>query len=217
MPEEPKQESKELSAEPEAGAKPEAKLKQDSKELSAKPEAGARPEAKPEQKPSSFKHIVRVANVDLSGEKQIRWAMTKIKGIGINFADAVCAVAGIDRTAKTGNLSDQQVEKLNKVVSEPKSGIPTWFFNRKKDYESGEDKHLLTGTLSFVQENDIKLQKKIKSYRGMRHAKGLPVRGQRTRSNFRRSKGKVVGVSKKKITAAQAAAQKEKGEKKKEK
>jgi len=71
--------------------------------------------------------------------------------------------------------------------------------NRRKDYETGEDKHLLSSDLAFTKDNDIKMLKKIKSYKGMRHAFGLPVRGQRTRSNFRRNKGKVTGVQKKKI------------------
>lgn len=171
----------------------------------------------PEQKQPSFRHIIRVANVDLAGEKQIRWAMTKIKGIGINFADAVCVAANIVRTKKAGNLSEQEIAKLNEIVSNP-SPLPVWFFNRKRDYDTGEDKHLLTGTLSFFQENDIKRMKKIRCYRGVRHSKGLPVRGQRTRSNFRKSKGKVVGVAKKKIAQEKKAEGKEKegkGEKKK--
>ena len=69
--------------------------------------------------------------------------------------------------------------------------------NRKNDYETGEDKHLLAGTLNFVQDNDLKRLKKIKTLRGIRHQRKLPVRGQRTRSNFRKGKGKVVGVKKK--------------------
>ena len=69
--------------------------------------------------------------------------------------------------------------------------------NHRKEYESGEDKHLITGTLNFTKDNDLKRLKKIKCLRGARHQKGLPVRGQRTRSNFRKSKGKVVGVKKK--------------------
>ena len=56
--------------------------------------------------------------------------------------------------------------------------------------------HLLTGNLTFYKENDIKRMKKIKSLKGMRHQKGLPVRGQRTKSHFRKNKGKVVGVAK---------------------
>ena len=51
--------------------------------------------------------------------------------------------------------------------------------------------------MSFTQDNDIKMLKKIKSYKGIRHSLGLPVRGQRTRSNFRKNKGKVMGVKRK--------------------
>jgi len=152
-----------------------------------------------EQKPAdNFRHIVRVANVDLKGEKQIRFALTKIKGVSINFADAVCIVAGVDRTAKTGNLNDQEVLKLTTIINDPLgNGFPAWMLNRRKDYESGEDKHIHTGTLIFVHDNDLKRLKKIKTLKGIRHQRNLAVRGQRTRSNFRRSKGKVVGVKKK--------------------
>ena len=151
-----------------------------------------------EKKQDNYKHIVRVANVDIPGEKVIRFALTKIKGIGVHFADVVCSIANIDRSKKTGILSDNEIEKLNEVVKNPaKNGIPNWMFNRKKDYETGEDKHILTGTLNFTQENDLKRLKKVKTLRGMRHQKKLPVRGQRTRSNFRKSKGRVVGVKKK--------------------
>jgi len=150
------------------------------------------------QEKSNFKHIVRIAQVDVPGEKAIRFALTNIKGIGINFASAVCAVSGINIESKTGNLSDEQIKRLNEVVLNPGTyGIPSWMFNRKKDYDTNEDKHLLTGNLGFAQENDLKRLKKIKTLRGIRHQKGLPVRGQRTRSNFRKSKGKVIGVKKK--------------------
>ena len=169
-----------------------------------------KPAPVPEQKfAPGFKHIVRVANVDLPGPKKIRFALTNIKGVGINFADAVCIVAKVKRTEPAGNLSDNEVQKLNDVVNNPKQhGIPGWMFNRKKDDETGEDKHVLTGTLNYVHENDLKRLKKIKTLRGVRHQKGLPVRGQRTRSNFRKSKGKVVGVTKKQAQPAAAAAAK---------
>ena len=147
---------------------------------------------------SNYKHIVRIANVDVPGDKPVRISLTKIKGVGINFADVACTLAGIEKQTKTGTLSDEQIAKLNDVVNNPsESGFPDWMLNRRKDYETGEHKHILTGTLNFVKDNDLKRLKKIKTLRGMRHQKGLPVRGQRTRSNFRKSKGKVVGVKKK--------------------
>ncbi|MDP3734079.1 MAG: 30S ribosomal protein S13 [Nanoarchaeota archaeon] len=162
---------------------------------------------------SNFKHIIRVANVDLPGEKKIRFALTKIRGVGIQFADGVCMAAGIDKNTITGNLADNEIKTLNSVVTNPmQGGIPAWMFNRKRDYETGEDKHITGGNLHFVQDNDLKRLKKIKTLRGVRHIKGLTVRGQRTRSNFRKNKGKVVGVSKKKVApaAAKEGAKKEK-------
>ncbi len=66
--------------------------------------------------------------------------------------------------------------------------------NRRRDYETNENKHLVTGDIKFVQDNDIKRLKKIKTYKGVRHILELPVRGQRTKSNFRKNKGKVLGV-----------------------
>ena len=161
------------------------------------------PVQKEVSKQDSFKHIVRIANIDIPGKKQVRVALTKIKGVGINFASVACIMAKIDRNKTTGNLNDEEIKRLNEVVNNPaENNIPTWMFNRRHDYETGEDKHLLTGTLSYAKDNDLKRLKKIKTLRGMRHQKGLPVRGQRTRSNFRKSKGKVVGVAKKKTAKA---------------
>ncbi len=163
---------------------------------------------------ANFRHLVRVANVDLQGAKQIRLALTQIKGVGINFADAICKVAGVDQRAKTGYLSLDQVAKLEKILNAPRaSGFPDWMLNRRKDFETNETKHLITGTLTFVRDNDIKRLKKIKNLKGMRHSLGLPVRGQKTKAHFRKNKGKVVGVTKKKV--ASAAGGDKKAEKKK--
>ena len=146
---------------------------------------------------SNYRHIVRIANVDIPGEKALRFALKKIKGVGINFADSICIIAKVDRQKKTGNLSDEEIVRLNEIVNAPQDkGIPAWMLNRRKDYETGADMHMHTGTLNYVQDNDLKRLKKIKTLRGMRHQRKLPVRGQRTRSNFRKSKGKVVGVRK---------------------
>jgi small subunit ribosomal protein S13 len=69
--------------------------------------------------------------------------------------------------------------------------------NRKKDPEDNLDRHLIGSSLTFTQDNDIKMLKKIKSYKGLRQSLGLPARGQRTKSNFRKNKGKVLGVKRK--------------------
>ena len=78
--------------------------------------------------------------------------------------------------------------------------IPDFMKNRRRDMDTGETKHLSTNNLDLRKEFDIKRLKKIRSYRGLRHAKGLPVRGQRTKSHFRTrgKKNKAVGVKIKK-------------------
>jgi len=148
---------------------------------------------------ADFKHIVRVVNTDLDGNKPIAHALTKIKGVGVMLANSVCLIGDVDRTKKTGTLNDSEIKKLNDIIREPKKfNIPEFMFNRRKDFETGEDKHILTSDINFIQGHDVRRLKKTKSYRGLRLQAGLPVRGQRTKSNFRRNKGKVQGVKRKK-------------------
>ena len=151
-----------------------------------------------EQK-ENFRYFVRVANTDLDGNKQIAQALTKIKGVNFMFSNMLCNLARVDKTSKTGYLNDEQVKKLDEVLSNPlKYNAPAWMLNRRKNYEDGKDYHIVTGDLSFTAENDVKRLKKIRSYRGIRHGMKLPVRGQRTKSNFRKNKGTgSLGVKKK--------------------
>jgi small subunit ribosomal protein S13 len=161
----------------------------------AKPAAKGPAPAPVKQVPPGFKHLVRVANTDLDGLKTIPFALAKIKGVGIPFGFAACRMAKVDVTKKAGALSDAEVKKLEEVVKDPvKAGLPRWLLNRQFDFETGTHKHLLSGDLQFAIESDIRTMKKIKSYKGVRHIQGAPVRGQRTRSNFRKNKGKVMGV-----------------------
>lgn len=142
-----------------------------------------------------LKHLVRIANTDLNGAKTIAFVLANIKGVGISLAHAVCRAANVGITKKAGALSDTEVKKIEEVIKDPiKAGLPRWLVNRPFDYETGTDKHLIAGDLQFAIENDIKMMKKIKTYKGVRHMQGAPVRGQRTRSNFRKNKGKVMGV-----------------------
>ena len=152
----------------------------------------------PEQPKQELKYFVRIANTDLDGNKQIGNALLKIKGIGFMFSNAILKSAKIDPIKKAGFMTDAEVAKVDEVIKEPsKFKIPVWMFNRKRDPEDSQDKHLIGSNLTFTQDNDIKMMKKIKSYKGIRHSFGLPVRGQRTRSNFRKNKGKVMGVKRK--------------------
>ena len=156
-----------------------------------------------EEQKQEIKYFVRIANTDLDGNKPIGHSLTKIKGINFMFSHAICSAAGIEKTKKTGYLSDNEVAKIDDAIKDPaKFKLPSWLFNRKRDPEDSQDKHITGTTLTFVQDNDIKMMKKIKSYKGIRHSLGLPVRGQRTRSNFRRNKGKVLGVRRKESVKA---------------
>lgn len=147
-----------------------------------------------------LKHLVRLANTDLEGQKHILFGLNKVTGTGIMLANAVLRIAGISVYKKAGFLSDSEIKKIEEILKDPKKhGIPTWMFNRRKDMDTGEDKHLLGADLQFTKDNDIKMMKKARTYKGVRHMQGLPVRGQRTRSNFRPNKGKVTGVKKTKV------------------
>ena len=114
------------------------------------------------------------------------------------FANAVALISQVDKKTKTGLLTPDLIKKIDEIIRDPlKFNIPSWLLNRRKDYSDGQNKHIFSGDIDFNRDNDIKRLKKIKSYRGYRHAYGLPVRGQRTRSNFRKNKGNVLGVMRK--------------------
>ena len=120
------------------------------------------------------------------------FGLRKVKGVGLMLSNAVCRVSGIDALRKIGALSDSEVKKLGAILADPaKAGIPTWMFNHRRDRETNEDKHLVGTPLTLAKESGLRRIKKIKSYKGIRHMTGRPVRGQRTRSNFRANKGKV--------------------------
>ena len=151
-----------------------------------------------EQPKQELKYFVRIANTDLDGNKPIYHSLTKIKGVSFMFSNAVLNASGIEKTKKTGYLTDEEANKIDEIIKEPlRFKLPSWLLNRKKNPEDNTDKHLIGSTLTFVEDNDIKMMKKMRSYKGIRHSLGLPVRGQRTKSNFRRNKGKVLGVKRK--------------------
>lgn len=148
-----------------------------------------------ETPPENLKYLVRIVDTDLNGKKTILYELAKIKGVGVSFANALCILSNIDSQQRVGTLTEAQIKKLDEIIQHPlTAGIPPWLFNRSKDVETGENKHLVTSELQFAIDNDIKLMKKIKCYKGIRHILGQPVRGQRTRSKFRKNKGNVLGV-----------------------
>ena len=102
---------------------------------------------------------------------------------------------GIDKYAKMGDLTDPQVEKIQNALDNITKSAPHWMLNHRKDPETGEDIHLVGSDIDMRLRDEINIMKKIRSYQGIRHERGLTVRGQRTRANNRR--GLALGVSKK--------------------
>ncbi|MCI4434543.1 MAG: 30S ribosomal protein S13 [Thermoplasmata archaeon] len=143
-----------------------------------------------------FKYIVRLANTDLDGNRIAVYGLMGIKGLGYRASELILKAAGIPKTKKIGELSDDEVDRLKKILDNPGEHLPWWAVNRKRDLLTGKNIHLLSSDLELAIKDDIDLLKKIRAYRGIRHERGLPVRGQRTKSNDR--KGLTVGVSKKK-------------------
>ena len=139
--------------------------------------------------------VIRILSKDIEGRMGIYAGLSKIKGVSWTLANAICKVLKIDKRRKIGSLTDEQIKNIIEFVKNPQ--IPNYLLNRRKDFETGEDKHLTGGDLELQNEFDIKRLKKIKSYKGYRHSSGLPVRGQRTRSNFRKNRRKGAGIKKK--------------------
>ncbi len=151
-----------------------------------------------EQKTEEEKYkerIVRILDKDIEGGMKIYAGLTKIKGISWSMANAICKRLKIDKNRKIGSLTDAEVKKILDFIKNPE--IPGFIFNRRFDFETGEKRHLTGTNLELQKEFDIKRLKKIKSYKGIRHSAGLPVRGQRTKSNFRKNKRKGAGIKRK--------------------
>jgi len=121
--------------------------------------------------------------------------LTQIRGVGYMFANTILNFLKINPNERIGYLSSEQIKSIENVIKNPStSNFPSWFLNRRKDVETGEDKHLITSDIAFTVRNDIEREKTSGSWRGYRHMFGLKVRGQRTRCTGR--KGGAVGVAK---------------------
>nr|VZI15030.1 unnamed protein product [Spirometra erinaceieuropaei] len=147
--------------------------------------------------PEKFQHILRVMNTNIDGQRKVSFAITAIKGVGRRYAVVVCKKADIDIRKRAGELTEDEVEKLVTVMSNPRQyKIPDWFLNRQKDVEDGKHSQLMSQALDTKLREDLERLKKIRAHRGLRHYWGLRVRGQHTKTTGRR--GRTVGVSKKK-------------------
>ena len=153
-----------------------------------------------------FKYIVRLFGQDVDGTMKVPYALAMVKGIGYNTARAIASKLGLDKDRRLGELSDEDIKKIENYLTNKKiPELPTWLYNRRRDYEEGVDLHLVTSDLIFYVRNDIEREKKIRSWRGVRHSLGLKVRGQRTRTTGRT--GTTIGVRRSKAAQPQAQAQ----------
>jgi small subunit ribosomal protein S13 len=112
--------------------------------------------------------MARIAGVDLPN-KHVDVALTYIYGLGRSSAQAICAAAGVDPNVRINDLSSEQINVLRKII--------------ESDYK-------VEGRLRTEVSLNVKRLMDIGCYRGLRHRRGLPVRGQRTRTNARTRKGK---------------------------
>ena len=114
--------------------------------------------------------MARIAGVNLPNEKNIKYALTYIFGIGISSAQKIVAEARVDASKKVKELNEEEVNKLRQIVE-------------KKYRVEGDRKREII--------SNIKRLKEINSYRGSRHSRNLPARGQRTKTNSRTVRGNV--------------------------
>ena len=121
--------------------------------------------------------MARIAGVDLPRNKRIEIALTYIFGIGDSTAQRILKQTGVDRDRRVHDLSDDEVNRLRRVI---------------------ENQYKVEGALRTEVSMNIKRLMDIGCYRGLRHRRGLPVRGQRTHTNARTHKGKRVAIAGKK-------------------
>jgi small subunit ribosomal protein S13 len=116
----------------------------------------------------------RVIGVDIPGRKRIEYALRYIYGIGLTKAREICARAGVDAAKKADDLSDQEISKISEILQA----------------------YRVEGDLRREVQQNIRRLIAVNAYRGQRHRRGLPVRGQRTKTNARTRKGprKTVGA-----------------------
>jgi small subunit ribosomal protein S13 len=142
--------------------------------------------------------MVRLHGTNIDGTKIVPFALTGVKGVGIRLARAIVKQLGLDATQRLGSLSDADVRRLEVAIDDPASvGLPMWMLNRRKDHMTGDDLHLLASDLALRVKEDIDLMRETRSWKGERHARGLKVRGQRTKTTGRT--GRSVGVSRSRL------------------
>ena len=124
--------------------------------------------------------MARIAGVNIPTQKKLGVALTYIYGIGKKLSNDVCKEANVDTNSRVQDLSESEIKSISNVISAS---------------------HNVEGDLRREVSSNIKRLKDLGTYRGVRHRKNLPCRGQRTHTNARTKKGKAVAIAgKKKVT-----------------
>ncbi|MFA5050114.1 MAG: 30S ribosomal protein S13 [Candidatus Micrarchaeia archaeon] len=179
-------------------------IKKENKEKS-QPKVQTAPAPK---KKKGIKGIIRIAGSDMFGEVPLRMAVMKVRGVGhscgITLSRVISEKLNVSLDTQVGDLSEEQMGQIDKILENICDYLPPYMFNRRKDPEDGKDRHVITNDLIFANRQDIEKEKKVYSWKGYRHAYGKKVRGQRTKNTGRH--GKAVGVSKKSLIPQKGAA-----------
>ena len=146
--------------------------------------------------------IVRIMQSDVPGNKSIYAGLTRIKGVSWSISNVVCRISSLDKNRKVESLSKEEILKIEEILKS--HNFPKFMLNRRNDFTTGENKHLLGSDIDLAEELDIKRLKKIRSFRGWRHALGQPTRGQSTKAHFRANRKKGVGIKMKTTKPATA-------------
>ncbi|MAH42931.1 30S ribosomal protein S13 [archaeon] len=157
------------------------------KDTKRKKDLGKPAPEKQAPKKRRVQNIVRIMSADLDANFSVYNALRHVKGISFRVSGTVLTNTDIDPRMKLSEMSPEQIKIVENAVAEAK--FPAWMKN-------APDKHIVMSDIDLQNRNDINLLQKTRAYRGIRHERGLPVRGQRTRGSFR--KNKTVGVVKKK-------------------
>jgi len=145
-----------------------------------------------------FKHVVRVSGRDVPGFMSLKDGLAFVYGLGIRLSKVIENVylkKSNKDIKKVGYLTDEDVALIEDIILNIDKEVPSWLLNRVKTMD-GSTKHLIMADLRLENRKDLQTLGKTKSYRGLRLQWGLTVRGQKTKSSFRKSGA--VGVNKKK-------------------
>lgn len=188
--------------------KPQEKKEFKKKDFKGAPGKPGASKAPIKEENENFRGIVRIAGKDMDGHYPLYRALLRVKGIGQTLARTLARVLykGLNLNSKTrvGDLSDEQIEKIDEILKTPeKHGVPWFQLNRARDADMGFSRHVMMADLQFSTRQDMQRGKDMRTWKGWRHSIGQRVRGQHSRTTGR--SGMTMGVLRKAVQAQKAA------------